>query len=435
MSSPAQRRQRLTYGVGSIGTGIFTTVPSVLLLYFLTIEAHIGAALAGVIILVPKALGLIGDPLVGAWSDRLKQRSPLRRQLLMGAGAIIAGVGLWALFTVPEQNPGNAIVPALIFFACTTGYSLFAVPYSALPAELDATADGRRALVSTRLGLAFLGVLIGGVSAPIVAARVGYPFMGAVLGAICAAAMCAFLLTCRLKREVAGPPAMAVKDGGAVPRLATKPFLIQMGAFVLLLAAAGAFSALLPFLVRDMGQPADIVGLAMLVDIVVALLTSMVWPILIRRLGLRTVWQLAAGVTCLSAFFVGFAPGADAQFYLGMAIGGAGLSGVQIAGFTGLADLTAEHLSSGRGGGLITGVWMAGEKAGLASGPMLAGFGLQFLGVTALGSATRLSIAFIPALLAALATVTIAFDVSGRHADPADLQSVKAKRGKYVGTR
>lgn len=429
MSSSVQRYQRLTYGIGSVGTGIFTTVPSVLLLYFLTIEVHIDAALAGVIILLPKALGLIGDPLVGTWSDRLRRRSPIRRQVLMGAGALLAGVGLWALFTVPQRHPGDAILPALIFFACTTGYSLFAVPYSALPAELDESADGRRALVSTRLGLAFLGVLVGGVSAPIVAARVGYPVMGLVLGTICAAAMGIFLFTCRLTRDVVVPRPDAATAGVDAPRLATKPFLIQMAAFVLLLAAAGAFSALLPFLVRDMGQSADIVGVAMLVDIVVALLTSMIWPILIRRLGLRTVWQMAAGVTCLSALVVGLAPGADAQFYLGMAIGGAGLSGVQIAGFTGLADLTAEHLSQGRGGGLITGVWMAGEKAGLASGPMLAGLGLKFLGVTVLGAAARSSIAFIPATLAVLAILTIAFDASGRHSDAGP---IKTKRGEYA---
>ena len=329
---------------------------------------------------------------------------------------------------MPQRHPGNAIVPALIFFACTTGYSLFAVPYSALPAELDESADGRRALVSTRLGLAFLGVLIGGVSAPVVAARVGYPVMGLVLGTACAAAMGIFLLTCRLTRDVVVPRPGAA----AASRLATKPFLIQMAAFVLLLAAAGAFSALLPFMVRDLGRSADTVGVAMLVDIVAALLTSMIWPVLIRRLGLRTVWQLAAGVTCLGALVVGLAPGADAQFYIGMAIGGAGLSGVQIAGFTGLADLTAEDLGNGRGGGLITGVWMAGEKAGLATGPMLAGFGLKFLGITALGSAARSSIAFVPAALAVLAIVTIAFDVSGRRSDPEELQSLKTEKGGYA---
>lgn len=407
---------RLSYGVGSVGTGIFTTVPSVLLLYFLTVEARLDVALAGAIILIPKALGLVGDPLVGIWADRLARRSSFGRQLLMGSGALLAGAGLWALFALPQLHRGNALVPALIFFACTTGYSLFAVPYSALPAELDDSEAGRRALVSTRLGLAFCGVLLGGVSAPVVAARIGYPAMGAVMAVVCVTAMGAFLVTCTLADRVTARPSTVHPVDTAPSRFATRAFAIQMAAFVLLLAAAGAFSSVLPFLVHDMGRTPDIVGLAMLIDIVVALLTSAMWPALIRGLGLRTVWQLAAVVTACSAIVVGTASSPNLHFYIGMAIGGAGLSGVQIAGFTGLADLTATHLRQGRGGGLVTGIWMAGEKAGLASGPLLAGFGLKFLGTTGIGSAAQLSIASIPAVLAVASIAIIAFDTSGRRA-------------------
>ena len=423
MTRRGQSLDRLSYGVGSVGTGIFTTVPSVLLLYFLTVEVRLDAALAGTIILVPKALGLIGDPLIGTWADRLRRRSPIGRQLLMAAGALLAGTGLWALFALPQHTRGDALIPVLIFFACTTGYSLFAVPYSALPAELDGSEEGRRALVSTRLGMAFLGVLLGGVSAPMVAARVGYPVMGAMMGVVCVAAMGAFLITCPLAdRGVEFRPEARLANIKP-PRLVTGPFAIQMLAFVLLLAAAGAFSSLLPFLVHDMGKSPDFVGLGMLVDIVAALLTSALWPILIRRLGLRTVWQLAAAVTGCCALTVGTASGPDLHFFIGMAIGGAGLSGVQIAGFTGLADLTATHLAQGRGGGLVTGIWMAGEKAGLASGPLLAGFGLKFLGLAAMGSAARTSIALIPAALAVAALVIITFDASGRRASPIRFES------------
>ena len=428
MTRPGPLRRRLSYGVGSVGTGIFTTVPSVLLLYFLTVEARIDVALAGAIILIPKALGLVGDPLVGVWADRLAGRSRRGRQIMMGSGALLAGAGLWALFSLPQLHRGDVLVPALIFFACTTGYSLFAVPYSALPAELDDSEDGRRSLVSTRLGMAFCGVLLGGVSAPVVAARIGYPAMGALMAVMCVAAMAAFLISCPLADRRVAPRPEAPSADIAPSRIVTGPFAIQMTAFVLLLAAAGAFSSLLPFLVRDMGRKPDIVGLAMLVDIVVALLTSAVWPGLIRRLGLRTVWQLAAGVTCGSAIVVGTAATPNLHFFIGMAIGGAGLSGVQIAGFTGLADLTARHLTQGRGGGLVTGIWMAGEKAGLASGPLLAGLGLRFLGTTVIGSAAQTSIALIPAALAVLAIATIAFDASSRRMDP-----IISKQRKWRG--
>ncbi|MDF3835706.1 MFS transporter [Cupriavidus basilensis] len=419
MNTRTRSHQRLSYGVGSIGTGIFTTVPSVLLLYFLTVEVRIDAAIAGVIILIPKAIGLVGDPLIGVWADRLRHRSPCARQALMASGALLGGAGLWALFGMPQRYPGNALVPMLIYFLCTTGYSFFAVPYSALPAELDDRPEGRRALVSTRLGLAFLGVLIGGVSAPLVTERAGYPAMGIAMGAVCLVAMGAFVLTCRLNGAVVHTrPAEFVPDTVPASRLVSRPFFIQMSAFVMLLAAVGAFSALLPFLVRAMRASGDVVGIAMLINIVTALLFAALWPRLISRLGLRSVWQLAATTTCAAALMVGVAPSPGLMFFVGMSLGGVGLSGMQIAGFTGLADLTAEHLASGRGSGIITGIWMAGEKAGLASGPLLAGFGLKFLGETVADSAARSSVVLIPTVLAILAIVTIAFDPTGGRPSP-----------------
>lgn len=411
----ASARLRLFYGVGSVGTGIFTTVPSILLLYFLTVEAHIDAAVAGIVILVPKLVGLVGDPVVGTWSDRLQQRTRSGRQVLMSVGALLAGTGLWALFTLPRSHPGEVLVPAAIFLLCTTGYSLFAVPYSALPAELDRSEAGRRLLVSTRLGLSFLGVLIGGVTAPAVAARYGYPAMGAMMGLVCIAAMAAFLLTCPIPRT-APTPMQRDRADVAHAKLMRSGFAIQMASFMPLLAAAGTASALLPFIAHDFGASTEVVGYAILVNIIVALLTSLVWPIVIRRAGLRTAWILAAICQGLGAVVVGTAPALGFQFYLGMAIAGAALSGVQIAGFTGLADLTADHLQNGRTAGLMTGLWMAGEKAGLASGPLLAGIGLQFLGATAFGSAARSSLTIIPAGLAVIAILIVLFGRKGTRA-------------------
>lgn len=417
------RLQPLTYGVGSIGTGIFTTVPSVLLLYFLNTIVQIDVAIAGIIILIPKALGLVGDPLIGAWADRLRRTSPIGRWVLMSTGALLAGGGLWALFSVPQLYPGNVFLPALIYFTCTTGYSLFAVPYSSLPAELDERPEGRRRLVSTRLGISFLGTLIGGAGAPLIVARLGYPGMGIAVGTTCVVAMGTFLFACPLPEKYKRPqPTDTAIAADTARSVLTTPFIIQIAAFVLLMASIGAFSALLPFLVRDIGAAVDIVGFAMLVSILAALLSSAVWPSLIHRLGLRTTWQLAAAIIGISAALVGMAPGVGYLFYLGMAIGGAGMSGVQIAGFTGLADLTAGFLNKNRGAGLITGIWMAGEKAGLASGPLLAGSSLKFMDIAMIESAARYPIALIPIVLAIMSILIIAFDPTGRRTNNEQLR-------------
>jgi MFS family permease len=124
---------------------------------------------------------------------------------------------------------------------------------------------------------------------------------------------------------------------------------------------------------------------------------------------LQTVWRVAAACMSLGVLLVALASTPDMLFFLGMAIGGAGFCGVQIAGFTSLADVTATCLERGRGGGFATGVWMAGEKAGLACGPLLAGFGLQYGNFALVSADVRLLIALIPLALATVAVISLGF--------------------------
>src|SRR5690606_4828362 len=144
----------------------------------------------------------------------------------------------------------------------------------------------------------------------------------------------------------------------------TLAFIKQMAAFAMLLAATGAFTALLPFLIRDMNESTDIIGAGMLVNIVSAILASLVWPPLIRRIQRQVIWYAAATLMCTGVILIATSQIAGLSFFIGMAVAGVGFCGVQMAGFTGLAELAAEHLKQGQGGGLMTGVWLAAEKAG-----------------------------------------------------------------------
>ena len=409
--------RRAFYGVGSIGTGVFTTVPSVLLLYFLTTEVHIQAAVAGLIVLIPKLLGVAGDPLVGLCSDRLSRRSRTPRAALMLLGAVMTGAGLWALFSLPQHRTGNVLLPGLVYAVCTAGYSMFAVPYSALPPELEARPDARGRLVSLRLGISFVGAVIGGVTAPLLAVRIGYPSMALSLGAVCVAAMSVSLLA--HPKVLSNQPARVSAQITPPARLTFDPaFGRRVIAFVLLLSSAGAFAALLPFLARDMGVNAGVVIAAMFVNLVMAALTSGLWSRLIRIGSLSAVWVCAAGAMAAGSIIIAFRSHPDLLFYLGAALGGVGFSGVQVAGFTSLADAAAAHLDRGGAGGLLTGLWMAGEKAGLAGGPMLVGLGLQFVQGGLQGSTSRTLLVAIPATLVTLAILALLLRAPGDQLRP-----------------
>src|SRR6185312_6664195 len=81
------RRRLLSYGVGSVGTGIFSTVPGLLLLYYMTDTLAVPAGVAGLVVTLPKAWDAFFNPYVGAASDREAVRSGRRSRLLL-AGAI-----------------------------------------------------------------------------------------------------------------------------------------------------------------------------------------------------------------------------------------------------------------------------------------------------------------------------------------------------------
>lgn len=71
------------YAAGSFGTGVFSTVPTVILLYFCTEILALPVAWATAIVLLPKLWSILWDPLVGAWSDRTITRIGRRRPFMI----------------------------------------------------------------------------------------------------------------------------------------------------------------------------------------------------------------------------------------------------------------------------------------------------------------------------------------------------------------
>lgn len=74
--SPAVRRG---YGLGSVATGAFGTVPGLLLLPYLTDRLGIAAGLAGLIVFLPKAWDVVLNPIAGTISDRSTNPAGRRR--------------------------------------------------------------------------------------------------------------------------------------------------------------------------------------------------------------------------------------------------------------------------------------------------------------------------------------------------------------------
>ena len=93
-------RVRAGYGLGSVATGTFGTVPGLMLLPFLTDTLGITAALAGVIVFLPKAWDVVLNPIAGRISDRSTDPRGPRRPFLLRGGLLLA-VCFALLFAAP----------------------------------------------------------------------------------------------------------------------------------------------------------------------------------------------------------------------------------------------------------------------------------------------------------------------------------------------
>src|SRR5690606_6302177 len=70
------------YALGGVASGTFGTVPGILLMPYLTDVIGISAALAGLVVFVPKAWDFLLNPVAGRISDRSTNPAGRRRPFL-----------------------------------------------------------------------------------------------------------------------------------------------------------------------------------------------------------------------------------------------------------------------------------------------------------------------------------------------------------------
>lgn len=392
MSDADQRLPRRTvagYALGSLGSGVYSTVPTVLLLYFCTEILGIHPATAAMIVFLPKAWALLWDPIVGAWSDRTRSRHG-RRAPFMAAGAVGITLSFPLLFNVPALGPAvTALYVMAIYFAMATMFSVFAVPYAAVPAEIG-TAVERERLLLWRMVCSMAGVLIGAGIAPHLVelaggGRHGYSVMSLTVAAACGLAMCAAYLSVRRLGDARTVLHETTPLLGRVRRvMANREYAQLWIAYLLATSGVAMFLSMVPYFVTHLlRRPESDAGTAL-----IALLSGTICalPLWGRALKRWDGWRALLGAVSLylgiSATFwllpegLGLTATLPVFFLLGVPF-----AGLQLLPFALLAHLThADSAEGARNEGLYTGMWTAGEKMALALGPAAVGLGLAWAG-------------------------------------------------------
>lgn len=371
-------RRRLTaYGVGSVGTAVFATVPGLLLLYYLTDILGVAAGIAGLVVVLPKLWDVVFNPIVGAASDREAVRTG-RRTGLMLRGAVALPILFAVMFMSPFTGGGGALWVAAIFVLAASAYALFQVPYVGLPAEMAADPAARTAITARRVIYLTIGILLGGGLAPALAAaagggRAGYLLMGAVVGVLMLGALLSAALGSRWVPATPGRPLGLI--AAVRSTRGNRAFFALLTVYITQAIAVAAMLAAAPYIATYWLGSHGLTSILFVCLVAPTALAVPVWEKLAQRFG---------RLRCLTIATVGYAVG-TALSLPGIALGGRGPALALIA-FLGICYAALQLLplallpdtvlaDADRTGqaqpGTFTGLWTAGETAGMALGPGL----------------------------------------------------------------
>lgn len=383
------------FSFGSVGTGLFATTPTVLLLFYLTQLKGVHAGLAGFALLIPKLWDMVTDPIIGRWSDTTRSKYG-RRLPFMLTGALLMPLGLVLMFSVPESaSPSVAfwfVLVAYLFSA--TAYTLFAVPYITIPSELSNCPDERLKIMSHRTSGVMFGIILGSGLPPFLITLFGqnaaaYQLTALVLGVICFVFLLCSMLSIRshtLLEPEQEPTDLSFLQ--QMLRVMTPLFRYLVITHVLQITAVGILLASATYLaVFANGLSPASAGSFLTATFVTAMVAMPLWQKLSLLTSRVTAFALGAvGYMLVAVAMLVYGLNIAYWHFIGLGVGfGLGFAAIQMIPYALLTDTIHQHGKQyGFGSeGMFTGIWTASEQLGLAIAPFLVGLALQYGGFVA----------------------------------------------------
>ncbi|MEW1893785.1 MULTISPECIES: MFS transporter [unclassified Streptomyces] len=408
-SPQASRGSLSAYATGSVGMGVWVTVPGLLLLYFLTDVLGVPAFAAGLTLLLPKVIDIVVHPLLGSRSDREAHRFGHRRRM-MWAGTLL-GPAMVAMFSVPPGLDGGT---AALWVGCwfVVGNLLFAgfqVPYLTTPSDLPVGYHERTRVFMFRMVLLTIGLLGAGVTAPALTSagtRGDYARMAVLLASVMAVSAVVAVIGVRRLTDACGFRTPGVRSGHsslADLRIALRDhdYRTLVLSYLFTGTTTHLFLASLPYVTEYVFDAPRLTALFMGLFLGPALFAAPAWTAWSRRHGKQRGLLLSQGV--FAAGSVTLLPGATLDGTPGVVVTagvvmvmGVAFAGLQLFAFSMLPDAIAA--AGAAKAGAYTGVWTATEATGTAVGPYvysavlaMGGFVSSTAGAPAAQSSTALT--------------------------------------------
>lgn len=356
-------------------------------------------ALLGIVLLVLRLLDGLVDPLLGAWSDRLRSR---RAAIALSAPVLAAG--MVALFLPPTGTEAGHLAWLVVALTLVyTAYSVAMINHNAWGAELTTDPVGRTRITAVREGLALVGVVIAGLAPALLGGAAGAdaglaPFAIVFAGVTLACALVLWRAPVAPRRAAASVVPLATRV--AAP-LADPLFRRLLLVFLANGIASAIPATLVLFFIADVLQAPERQGLFLALYFVAGGLGMPLWVRLSAAWGKTRAW-MAGMVAAVVAFVWAFAlgPGDTAAFAAICVLSGLAL-GADLALPPSLLADVIDRDGRERPTGAYFGLWTLATKLNLALAAGIALPLLSFLGYApgAEGGGGLRALAFVYAIV------------------------------------
>jgi len=400
---------KLYYGSGQAVDAIVQAIVNTFLLFYLTAVCGMSGGAAGSIFLISLLVDGLLDPFIGRLSDNWQSRWGRRLPFMIVAlpPMMIASA---LIFALPSDFSGALLYAYVLALniVLRVGLSVFALPHSALTAELSDD-YGERSVIST---FRALFIVLGTAAALLPAfaflfagegalqSRAPYPWLG--LMTACLIGGCGSVCVIGIFRKVRAlptpiPEATATGFLSDMAQLFRNPSFVPMfGGAVLVLVGQGAATALNLHAYRYFWElPAAYIQLPLLVLPLGMLLGTVTAGLLLPRIEKRDgvvgavivlgLYQIAATLLAVSgAVAAGSAAAIGLVAFGSLLFGGCGAV-CFVCFYSMIADAVDEHdhLFGVRREALYAAALMVGAKAATGLGAFVSGLGLQLIGFIA----------------------------------------------------
>lgn len=377
------RRTMIAWGIGTLGPVTVLTATNALLLRFLTDFYGLAAGVAATLIAVSKFYDAFADVAMGVVSDRTKSKMGRRRPYLV-LGAVLLAISIVAIFAAPSfaSETTRLVYMAAILVFYATAYTVFNVPYMAMPGEMTRTyhertelmrwrvyAVGLSIIIATALGPKLLDWFGGGAQAY---AKMALVFAPIVIGA----GIVAFYGTARAPS--AARVATHYTIGQQIKSAAgNRPFVILVLVKFITLMSLGTQSIFPFFFERILGVPNSVLGTYFLCQSAMFLVAPSLWLWVSARIGKKATFLAALAISVpvwLSWTFAVHGEPLALVYLRGIIIGISG-SGIILMGQSMLPDtMEYDFRKTGlRREGLFAALYTTVEKLSGAVGVALVG--------------------------------------------------------------